>query len=198
MEWYALKINITTLRVDASDHTFANTVSGSGLIDIGEAGDCAGTHSLLGTSKIDLRGTPFALEDNGMGTIQCSHQQSGGDYFQCSQWHMILTWNAGMEVLCSNQNQLCDIRCGGGAGGCSLAAGYLQLKVLDSQVFGAGTGYSGSCPANSNSPAGSDALTDCTCNAGFTGPDGGPCSQCAAGKYKSMTGSEACSSCPAN
>ena len=31
------------------------------------------------------------------------------------------------------------------------------------------------CPANSDAPAVSDASTDCTCNAGFSGPDGGMC-----------------------
>ena len=197
VEWYALKINIATLRVDASDHTFANTISGSGLIDMGEAGDCKASNSMLGASMIDLRGTPFAVEDNGMGTIQCSEQPGGSTDVQCSQWRL-KGWYAKMEVQCSNQNQLCDIRCGGGSGGCSLAAGYLQLKVLDSQAFDDGTGASGSCPANSNSPAGSDAVSDCTCNAGASGPDGGPCSPCAVGKYKSDTGSDPCISCPAN
>ena len=37
------------------------------------------------------------------------------------------------------------------------------------------------CPANADSPAGSDAVSDCTCSAGFEGPDGAPCSPCAAG-----------------
>ena len=39
------------------------------------------------------------------------------------------------------------------------------------------------CPELSTSPAGSDAVSDCTCNAGAPGPDGGPCSQCTAGEY---------------
>ena len=43
------------------------------------------------------------------------------------------------------------------------------------------------CPPNSNSPAGSAALTNCTCNAGSTGPNGGPCVACAAGKCKTLT-----------
>jgi hypothetical protein len=41
------------------------------------------------------------------------------------------------------------------------------------------------CPTNSNSPAGSASLTSCTCNAGFPGPNGGPCRGCVAGKYLS-------------
>ena len=32
----------------------------------------------------------------------------------------------------------------------------------------------------------------------YTGDDGGPCSACSAGKYKSVNGSAACSTCPLN
>ena len=35
------------------------------------------------------------------------------------------------------------------------------------------------------------------CNAGFTGPDGGPCTACEAGKFKIASGADACSSCGA-
>lgn len=44
------------------------------------------------------------------------------------------------------------------------------------------------CPATSSSPAGSDGQQDCTCNAGMTGPNGGPCGACDAGKYKTAAG----------
>jgi hypothetical protein len=54
------------------------------------------------------------------------------------------------------------------------------------------------CPSNSTSPAGSAALTSCTCNAGSTGPDGGNCTACVAGKYKTSAGSALCSDCPTN
>jgi hypothetical protein len=37
----------------------------------------------------------------------------------------------------------------------------------------------------------------CLCDAGFTGPNNGACTPCAAGTYKSLTGSAACTSCPA-
>ena len=97
-----------------------------------------------------------------------------------------------MEVQCTDQNQLCEIKCGGASGGCALAAGYLQLKVLDSQIFGNGTGAVGACPKDSSSPAGSDALADCRCNTGYTGPDGGECAACVAGTYKDATGSAEC------
>ncbi|KAJ1465571.1 hypothetical protein T484DRAFT_1647989, partial [Baffinella frigidus] len=54
------------------------------------------------------------------------------------------------------------------------------------------------CSANSASPAGSGAITDCTCNTGYTGADGGSCSVCLAGTYKTGTGSAACTSCGVN
>lgn len=34
------------------------------------------------------------------------------------------------------------------------------------------------------------------CNAGYTGPDGGPCSACPTGTWKSATGSGSCTGCP--
>jgi hypothetical protein len=66
------------------------------------------------------------------------------------------------------------------------------------------------CPTNSLSPEASETITDCTCNAGYTGPDGGPCTPCAAGTYRTTLGSSQpvagnyktlssmCQSCPAN
>ncbi len=60
--------------------------------------------------------------------------------------------------------------------------------------YGIDTGQSSclTCPPYSNSPPGSTSLTTCTCNAGSTGPNGGPCSQCAAGKVKAEPGPAAC------
>ena len=69
---------------------------------------------------------------------------------------------------------------------------------LNGYLSGAGKMSSASCvscPANSNSPLASQAFTACTCNAGFTGPDGGTCTACTAGKYKIAAGSAACSDC---
>ena len=51
------------------------------------------------------------------------------------------------------------------------------------------------CPSNSISYSASSAAGDCTCNAGFTGPNGGPCTACVAGKYKTTSGSAACTDC---
>jgi hypothetical protein len=54
-----------------------------------------------------------------------------------------------------------------------------------------------SCPASSNSAAASTAIANCLCNAGHTGPNGGTCIACAAGKYKISAGDAACSNCGA-
>jgi hypothetical protein len=39
------------------------------------------------------------------------------------------------------------------------------------------------CPADSTSPSISAAETACRCNAGYTGPNGGPCAPCKPGEY---------------
>ena len=47
-----------------------------------------------------------------------------------------------------------------------------------------GSSSCSACPGNSSTTSvGHVALTDCTCNAGFTGNDGGECLACAVGKY---------------
>eukprot|EP00961_Rhodomonas_salina_P187604 2532177-Rhodomonas_salina.1 len=55
------------------------------------------------------------------------------------------------------------------------------------------------CPAGnfSHSLVGSDAMTDCLCNVGYTGPDGGLCTACPAGTFKAIDGSGECVLCDA-
>ena len=53
------------------------------------------------------------------------------------------------------------------------------------------------CATNSSSPAGSDAISDCSCNAGYSGnagTSGGTCTACAKGTYKSSAGNTTCTS----
>ena len=53
------------------------------------------------------------------------------------------------------------------------------------------------CPSSSSVAAGSGtALESCKCNAGFTGPDGGACTACASGTFKTTIGSQPCLNCP--
>lgn len=45
------------------------------------------------------------------------------------------------------------------------------------------------------SSVGADEVHDCLCNAGYSGPNGGPCTACAEGTFKHTFGSTECSSC---
>ena len=54
------------------------------------------------------------------------------------------------------------------------------------------------CPSNSMSAIGSMFYIDCQCNAGYSGPSGGPCNACPAGSFKAVTGSASCVVCPVN
>jgi len=54
-----------------------------------------------------------------------------------------------------------------------------------------------SCPENSAALAGSTSIYSCKCNAAFTGPNGGECTACSPGTFKSSAGSALCQNCPA-
>ena len=62
--------------------------------------------------------------------------------------------------------------------------------------------YNASCVQcavhSSHSQTKSRNATDCLCDAGFTGPNGGPCTACAAGYFKAEAGSAACTLCGAD
>jgi len=95
------------------------------------------------------------------------------------------------------------------SGSCSAcAAGKFKIAAGDaactncvagqySVALGAISDVCQSCPSNSNAAEASGRQTDCTCNSGYTGDDGGNCSACAAGKYKTGTGDALCTNCVA-
>ena len=60
------------------------------------------------------------------------------------------------------------------------------------------TAQCNACPVHSFSPAQSGKATECVCDEGFSGPDGGPCAACEPGKFKRVLGPSACVDCPAN
>jgi hypothetical protein len=67
------------------------------------------------------------------------------------------------------------------------------VTLCDVQVL---SSYCSMCPANSVSVPSSVSVGACQCLPGYTGVDGGTCSQCAAGKYKNHTGQvESINSC---
>ncbi|KAJ1474415.1 hypothetical protein T484DRAFT_3264942 [Baffinella frigidus] len=70
---------------------------------------------------------------------------------------------------------------------CQCSAGFtdygapeLGCYACDAGTYTAtvGAGSCAACPSHSTSAAGSDELTDCACDAGYTGPDGGACAAC--------------------
>ena len=54
-----------------------------------------------------------------------------------------------------------------------------------------------SCPDHSSAQQGSINATNCTCNRGYQGPDGGSCWACEAGKFKPDPGDSPCQDCSA-
>ena len=54
------------------------------------------------------------------------------------------------------------------------------------------------CHENSVSAEGSNSVNNCICKAGYEGSNGGSCTACPAGKYKSSDGNTICQDCPAN
>lgn len=60
------------------------------------------------------------------------------------------------------------------------------------------------CPAGLTSPIASTSSAACVvadvsgCNAGYTGPSGGPCIACVTGTYKTTAGTATCMTCPGN
>jgi hypothetical protein len=137
--------------------------------------DCAaGKHS--GSTGQTDEGTCSACQTN-------SDAPAGAAYCSC---------NAGFT---KNDDAEC-VACAAGkyqsaTGGCTkCSAGKYSAAV-------AATGESAcsACPANSNAPEGSDALSDCTCDIGYTGSNGDTCEICEAGKYKEVSGPGACIDC---
>ena len=53
------------------------------------------------------------------------------------------------------------------------------------------------CPYHMVSALASSKLSDCTCARGYTGPEGGACVACSAGKFKGAIGTGSCVQCPA-
>jgi len=63
----------------------------------------------------------------------------------------------------------------------------------------AGSGVCETCPPyTTTSSSGSTHISDCKCDVGFTGPDGGSCEECDENKYKDIIGNNACANCPPN
>ena len=132
--WSKLRVDLTTLRINATDQTYATRVAGNRNLQLGYASDCGGSGSTLGEAMVDLSGTPFAIANvPADGNCDCRGEGSTGCFSlhhrPCSQWTPS-GHNSAMKLVCTTNNQRCTVRCGGKPGSCSLAAGYLQLEYL--------------------------------------------------------------------
>ena len=58
-----------------------------------------------------------------------------------------------------------------------------------------GSATEATCPSNTSSAAQSISVTKCICKSGYFGSNGAACQACPTGKYKSSSGSGACSEC---
>jgi hypothetical protein len=78
-----------------------------------------------------------------------------------------------------------------GSSGCSLCAAAKYSSIVGADNISLCL----ACPSDSSSPSGSTLQSQCMCNRGYTGPDGGSCVGCVAGKYKPTNGSVTCTQC---
>ena len=81
----------------------------------------------------------------------------------------------------------------------SMSAQWRVCIVCAAGKYANGTGspFCRSCPLYSYSSSGSVLRSNCTCNKGYTGADGGPCFECDPGTFKAQSGSAACQECAA-
>ena len=88
--------------------------------------------------------------------------------------------------------------CGNCAAGQTSSSPFTACADCGVNTYAAsGAGSCTPCPDHSSSPAKSGAVGSCICNAGASGANGGPCTQCTPGRYKSSTGAAVCSECGA-
>ncbi len=116
----------------------------------------------------------------------------------------------------AGSDAISDCKCNAGYGGnagvtggtCTIcAAGTYKTSSGNTSCSACTAGYyctggtnQTACTANSSSAAGSDAISDCKCNAGYggnAGVTGGTCTICSAGTYKTSSGNTSCSTCTA-
>jgi hypothetical protein len=116
----------------------------------------------------------------GAGTTSCEYCHASARSPEASVTPLACLCNAGF--FDDNEHE-CKA-CAGGT--------YKEAAVSDIED----TGQCSKCTMHSSSPAQRGKDTDCVCNAGFSGEDGGPCVACPQGKFKAGNGSDACEDCP--
>ena len=114
-------------------------------------------------------------------------------------------------TACPSNTTSANATAGQGRGACKCLRGHFgSLGHTDSSMcescppdtygphFAAATkNWCRPCPRDTSVPGGAGvSAVDCKCNAGLTGPSGGPCAYCSAGTYKALVGSAPCTACP--
>ena len=109
---------------------------------------------------------------------------------ECSSHSNTLTTGSTLKQDCH-----CDMGYTGPNGGPCEECGEDTFKNVT------GSGVCFNCPAHSTTSLTVGLFTEieaCQCKAGYTGPNGGPCQMCEAGKFKAGVGPQACDDCPLN
>ncbi|KAJ1465826.1 hypothetical protein T484DRAFT_1647703, partial [Baffinella frigidus] len=79
----------------------------------------------------------------------------------------------------------------GGPASCTVCG----VNTYANKTASTSVGACNACPSNTFSMEESLVISDCTCNAGYTGADGTECTACRAGTYKTETGDGGCIDC---
>jgi hypothetical protein len=121
------------------------------------------------------------------------------DMLRCNKLHRVMCDTVCTHIAGSTICSSCEAGKYSTTTGATTASTCLNCGVntYSSTVGASANSSCNDCPSNSQSVSGSTALSSCVCNLGFTGPNGGTCSACAAGKYKIATGNAGCTDCSA-
>ena len=105
--------------------------------------------------------------------------------------------NCGNGTYNTQLNATACSKCAAGLYSTSIGAKTGEVcQKCTSGFSGEGYAQCDSCPQHATALIASSFLTDCKCNPGYTGPDGGTCEDCAVGKFKPENGSIPCTNCP--
>ena len=121
---------------------------------------------------------------------------------------LVATWTAGNTcLLCqrgsystTNSNNACTACPAGKTTSGSGANASSQCESCPSDTYSKTFNFETTCmncPSDAVSPLSSSSILDCQCDIGYSGPDGGSCVACVAGKFKASIGSDACTQCAA-
>ena len=195
MEWSALQIdcgpNNIDCKINTKKNSFSNRITGSGYRDFLDIADCGGKDILSSTAVVDLRNVGFAVknkvEDQTI-LINCNIVMDVNTETSrtCQQW-TIEGFNGKMVIECTENNQLCTMKCGGSSAWCHVSKDYLELveyppnltnnKNLECDIVK-------ECEICIKNSVNVDGSGECQCDAGFDKKEDLTCGKCDVGKYK--------------